>query len=147
MTDYAAIADRAVGVIGSADPAQFQTAFDAMIDETKSVSLAENWETELSVISRMGMATGVAVLEAMKAAGQSTFGTDVIKRLIESPRGVNLADPETIGFVAGLVSAGAVSQADADKLFETNTQSEPKWPGLKPGTVRNALEQRAAGDI
>jgi hypothetical protein len=53
-TDFAAIADRAVEVIGSADSAQAQTAFDAMSAET--VTASENWETELGVISRMGMA-------------------------------------------------------------------------------------------
>lgn len=142
-TDFVAIADRAVEIIGSADSAQAQTAFDAMSAET--VTAESNWETELSVISRMGMAEGVTVLETLKAAGQSTFGTDVIKRFIESARGVNLADAQTIGFVSQLVSAGAITQAQADSLLSTN--AVPKWGGLTLGQVTDALTMRAAGEI
>jgi len=142
-TNFAAIADRAVEIIGSADAAQAQTAFDAMSAET--VQAGDNWETELGVISRLGMSVGVTILETMKAAGQSTFGTDVIKRFIESTRGVNLADPQTIGFVMSLVTAGAITPEQADALLATN--NEPKWRSLTIDQVTDALTMRAAGEI
>jgi hypothetical protein len=145
--NYSAIADRATEIIGSADPAQFQTAFDAMVSETESTVLTENFESELAVISRLGISEGVTVLETIKAAALQQLGVDTLTRLIESERGVNLADPQTIAFVGALVTGGALTQAQADALLSSNTVTEPKWPGLKAGIVQDALRQRVGGEV
>lgn len=140
--DFSAIADRAVAIIGSADPAQFQMAYDAMITETESVALTENYETERAVLSRLGVTTGDAILTKIESAVPAR-----VQRLIQSETGINLADPQTIGLVASLVSASVLTQADADALLASNTVTQPKWPGLKAGYVYDALTKRAAGDL
>jgi hypothetical protein len=145
--DYAAIADRAVEIIGSADPAQFGSAYDVMAGETVTETLAENFESELAVISRLGIADGITVLETVKAAATQQLGVDTLERLIESERGVNLADPQTIGFVGALVTAGALTQEQSDALLSSNTVTSPKWPGLKRGHVQDALRKRAEGQV
>lgn len=145
--NYSAIADRATEIIGSADPAQFQSAFDVMASETESTTLSENFESELAVISRLGISDGITVLETIKAAAAQQLGVNTLTRLIESTRGVNLADSQTIGFVSALVSAGALTQAQSDALLASNTVTKPKWPGLKPGIVKDALRQRVGGEV
>lgn len=130
---------RAVEIIGSADEAQAEAAYKAMVTETEITMLDDNWETELGVVSRLGMSVAVPLLETMKAAGLQLFQTDIIKRMIESQRGVNLADAQTIAFVDGLVAQGAVTQADADALLATNTETKPKWPDLQLWQVVEAL--------
>lgn len=147
MIDYKAIADRAVAIIGSADPAQFQSAYDAMVAETTEVTKADNWEGELAVISRLGISTAVTILETVKAAALQQLGVATLTRVIESERGVNLADPETVAFVNALVAGDALTQAQADDLLASNTETVKTWPGLKTGYVRDALEMRVRGDV
>ena len=135
MRDYAAIAARAVEVIGSADPAQHQTAFDVMVAETETRAKTENYETERAVPARLGVSTGDALLAKIEAAVPAR-----VQRLIQSGDGINLADPETVGLVAALVAGGALTQQEADDLLASNTETVLSWPGLKPGHVLNALE-------
>lgn len=143
MIDYAAIADRAVEIIGSADEAQHLAAFDVMRDETigEPVSGAV-FESEITLMSRLGVADADAILTKIEANVPAR-----VQRLIQSERGINLADPQTQGLVAQLVQGDALTQDESDALFAPLTTTRVRWPGLLPGYVQDALRKRAAGEV
>lgn len=141
--NYAAIADRAQEIGGD-----YLTAFSVMAAETEIVTLEANWESRLAILSRLGVAMGATVIGKIEAAISADPNLpDILIDMVRSERGVNLADPETIGLIGALVAGGALTQAEADALLASNTETTAKWPGLKPGHVQNALEQRAAGEV
>lgn len=140
---YQAIADRAVVIVGSADPVQHQAAFDTMAAETTTTMADALWESELSIMSRLGVTAADTILSKIETA----VGSDRVTRMIRSAKGVNLADPQTIGLINSLVAASVLSQAEADALLSVNQIVTPVWPGLQLGHVQNALELRQRGDI
>lgn len=142
MADFTAIADRAVEIIGSADPSQFQTAYDVMKDEEKTQNKESNWESELAIMSRLGPIEADTILTKIESAVPAR-----LVRMIQSERGVNLADPQTIGLISSLVAAKVLTQAEADDLLATNTEDVAAWPGITKGQVYDALSLRAGGKI
>lgn len=135
--DYAAIAD-------AVQPGEVaEQAFTRMAAETVTTPVVGDvYESELGLMSRLGVHDADAILSAIEAAVPER-----VTRMIRSDRGINLADPQTQGMVAQLVAGGVLTQADSDKLLATLTKTEPAWPGLKLGHVINAVEWRAAGRI
>ena len=142
MADFTAIADRAVEIIGSADPSQFQTAYDVMKDEEKTQNKESNWESELAIMSRLGPIEADTILTKIESAVPAR-----LVRMIQSERGVNLVDPQTIGLVNSLVAATVLTQGEADDLLATNTETVTAWPGITRGQVYDALSLRAGGKI
>jgi len=143
MIDYKAIADRAFEIGGTTNDV-----FEVMKSETETVVLTDNWETRLAILSRLGIAQGAEVLARIEAAVEASPELpDIIIDMIRSERGVNLADPETIGLVNMLVSVGALSQEQADALLATNTSEQLRFPGLRAGHVADAVRMRYAGEV
>ena len=142
MTDYKSIADRAVQIIGSADPAQYDLAYSTMVSETVTELLTSSWHNELSIISKLGLTNGNTILDKIAGAVPSR-----VQRLIQSDKGVNLADNQTIALLNSLLTANVITSAEMNSLTALTSTTKPKWPGLKPGHVQNALEFRAGGII
>lgn len=151
MIDYQAIADRAVAIIGSADPLQYQAAFDVMAAETTTQPIPS--EVRLNrrmLMSRLGVATAAGLL-AKVAAGIDGSGLDAatvayLKAEIDG-EGLDLKHAETQGMLAGFVAASVMTQPEVDKLLALTVEMVPAWAGLKPGYVQNALQWRHGGMI
>jgi len=135
--DYKAIADRASELTGTTEEIHA-----LMAAETTIQALEANWETELAIISRLGVAEADTILSKIEAAVSPR-----VQRMIQSERGVNLADPQTLGLIAQLVAGGVLIQAEADSLLASNTETVPTWPGLTLWQVRDAIAMRAAGEV
>ena len=142
MIDYAAIADRAVEIIGSADESQHMIAFDVMRDETVSTQRAEFFESEIALMSRLGVQDADAILSKIEAAVPPR-----VQRMIQSDHGINLADSQTQALVGALVQGGVLTQAESDALFAPLTVTTKRWPDLLPGYVQDALRKRANGEV
>ena len=143
MIDYAAIADRAVELIGSADEAQHMAAYQQMKDETVTTQVSGPvFETEIDLMSRLGVQDADTILSKIEAAV-----TARVQRLIQSERGINLNDPQTQGLIAALVQGGALTQGESDMLMAGLTSTALRFHGLRSGHVQNALQKRAAGEV
>jgi hypothetical protein len=147
MPNYAEIADRAVEIIGSADPAQYQTAFDVMVAETVSITkdidtadikkyliLADKWlpikiSTEVAAHITMD---ALSVFESFRL-------TDPVTGQMVSAKLESMMD--------ALITAGLLNIDDKTEIMSMGNKSQPKWSGLKPGHVQNALEYRAGGSV
>lgn len=137
MTDYKAIAD---AVLPGED---YETAYARMSAETVTEAVeGQVWMTEIGLMSRLGVTVADAILTKIEAAVPPR-----VQRLIQSEQGINLNDPQTIALVNGLVAASVLTQDEADALLAPLSVTKPKWPGLKPGYVQNAIEWRAQGAI
>ena len=152
MVDYAAIADRAEQIIGSADPAKYQLAYDQMITETTThTKPGEVRMNRRMVMGALGAATGDAILAkvfvGLDNSGLSAAGIASIKADIDTGEGIDLNNPETQAMLQGFVNAGILTQAEMDQLMSLTQETVPAWPGLLPGHVQNALEKRAAGEV
>lgn len=142
MIDYKAIADRAVEIVGSADEAQHMTAFDAMKDETVTTTKSEHFESEIGLMSRLGVQDADTILTKIEAAVPAR-----VQRMIQSDRGINLADPQTQALVGALVQGGVLTQAESDALLAPLSSTSLRWTGLRAGYVQDALRKRAAGEV
>lgn len=144
MTDYAAIADRAVAILGGADDSRYQEAYTAMLAETAQQPVTGPvHENEVGMMSRLGVDAADAVLNKIEAAVPAR-----VVRAIHSSLGINLSDPQTIALLDKLVMTGTISQQERDAvLAPIQPKTVPAWPDLKPGHVQNALQWRAAGRI
>lgn len=135
--DYKAIAD---AVLPGED---YETAFARMSAETVTEAVTGDvWESELGIMSRLGVVLADTILTKIEGAVPAR-----VQRLIQSEKGINIADPQTQGLVASLVAGGVLTQAEADALMAPLSVTRPKWPGLKPGYVQNAIDWRAQGVI
>jgi hypothetical protein len=135
--DYKAIAD---AVLPGED---YEIAYARMSAETVTEAVTGDvYESEISMMSRLGVTMADTILTKIEAAVPAR-----VQRLIQSERGINLADPQTQGMVAQMVAGGVLTQDEADALLAPLSVTKPKWPGLKPGYVQNAIEWRAQGAI
>jgi hypothetical protein len=135
--NYRAIAD---AVLPEED---YQTAFARMSAETVTETVeGEVWVTELSIMSRLGVVLADTILTKIEAAVPAR-----VQRMIQSDKGINLNDPQTLALVNGLVAATILTQDEADALLAPLSTTKPKWPGLAPGHVQNAMQWRAGGII
>jgi len=135
MADFAAIADRAVEIVGSADPSQFEVAFSAMSAETitqdkSSLKTSEVWSVIID-----NRAEWLALTEAERQAVRDTldFNRD----------GVPTEQGDSARAVLVAVLGTSTKQALAAIIPETVSA----WPGLTRGQVSDALRMRAAGDV
>ena len=142
MIDYAAIADRAVEIVGSADEVQHMVAFDAMKYETVSTQRGEYFESEIGMMSRLGVQDADTILTKIESNVPAR-----VQRMIQSDRGINLADSQTQALVGALVQGGVLTQAESDALFAPLTVTTKRWPDLLPGYVQDALRKRANGEV
>ena len=139
--DYKAIADRAEALVGL-DVSRHTDAFETMKDETEVVQVEEHYESEVAMMSRLGVTQAEAILDKIVGAVSPR-----VKRMIESDRGINLADPQTQALISELVSNNILTQVEAGQVLEPTQITNLKWPGLRPGYVQNALEKRVAGKV
>ena len=138
--NYEAIADRAVELIGSADPLQYQAAYDAMTAETVTQDVTGALRmTEASILSGLGLTAGAALIDKLEAALHPSA-----VRLLQG-EGINILDPESKAAATGLLAATAISQGEYDWIASHYTETVQVWPGIKPGHVQNALEYRQGG--
>lgn len=138
--DYKAIADD-VAANGDAD---YQAAFARMSAETVTEDLPSVRITEAGVISRLGLTDGEAILDAIESAPMTS---PRVKRLIQLPDGINLADAAAKGFINALQAGGHITPAQKTMLMDLTRETKPKWPGLQPGHVQNAIDWRSEGKI
>ncbi len=144
MPNYTEIADRAVEIIGSVDPAQYQAAFDVMATETVSITkdidtadikkyliLADKW-LPIKISTAHITMDALSVFESFRLTDPVT-GQMVLAKL-ES-------------MMDALITAGLLNVDDKAEIMSMGNKSQPKWSGLKPGHVQNALEYRAGGSV
>ena len=140
--NYKAIADRAEAIIGSADSLQYEIAYDAMILETTTTDLESAWYNEIDLMSTLGASEADALLDKIEANVSPRM-----VRMIQSEKGINLADPQTKGMLAALKAGGAITAGEETSLLDLTKEDKSDWPGLKNGHVQNALEYRAGGIV
>ena len=137
-TDYALIANRAAEIIGSADPSQYELAYDAMKLETITVSVTEDVKVnEATILTLLGTSAGIVLIDKLSAIHPS------IARLLQGD-GISVTNPES-KIHALLLGEGVLTQAEHDWIVSFYTKEVPVWEGLKPGHVQNALQGRLEG--
>lgn len=149
--DYKAIADRAEQIIGSADPSQYMTAYNVMVNET--INRKKPGEVRMNrrmLMRELGAFTADSLLQKIKAGIEgSSFTDDTKMYLLDeiNTEGIDLNHLETQQLLQSFVSSGIMTQADYDQLTGLTNETVLSWSGLKPGHVQNALERRAMGEI
>lgn len=139
---YKLIADRAVEIIGSADPLQYETAYNTMIAETASVPVTDEVRlTEASILSGLGLVAGAAFIDKLAA----NLHASAI-RLLQT-RGINAIDPESKSAMTSLFTNLVISQTEYEWVTGHYDKTVQVWPSLKPGHVQNALEYRVRGEV
>lgn len=133
--DFAAIADRAVAIIGSADPAQFQAAYDTMVAETTTQDRELIPGSEALDIILNNRAEWLAL-------------TDIERETVRDIITVQGGIPTTAGSVSRTVmlaiyGAGTTTRSELAAAIPENV---PTWPGLTTGQVQDALNGRVRGD-
>lgn len=131
--NYAVIADE----VQTGEDAD--AAYTRMSAETVSNAKASAKVTEAMVLSGLGMTAGVALLTALEQALPGP-----VIRVLQS-EGINVADPEAQAVIESL--RGTIGDDAADWLLAQAIEVKPRWPGLKPGHVVNAIEWRTEGLI
>lgn len=132
----AAIADRATQILGSADSDRFQEAYDVMISETVTVDRDRISSPEIfSVIMN-----NIGEWEALSANDR-----DIIKTIltIHSAEGV----PTSQGEPARTILVQKLGNNTKQELAERIPIEVPRWPGLTPGKVYDAIKGRVEGVI
>lgn len=151
VVDYKSIADRAEQIIGSADPSQYMTAYNAMVNETTTRQKPGEVRMNRRMLMReLGAFTADSLLQKIKTGiDGSSFTTDTKTYLFNeiNGEGIDLNHPETQQMLQSFVSAGVMTQTDYDQIMALTQEIISTWPDLKPGQVQNALELRAAGEI
>lgn len=136
MTDFAAIADAAVAIIGSADPAQFQTAYDTMSVQTQAVDRESFPTEEMFAI----ILDNVSEWEAMPGDDRQIV-RDIL--VIHANGGV----PTSVGSPARTILVDKLGTNTKQALAAALPETVALFPGLTPGQVSDALNMRAAGDV
>ena len=133
--EYAAIADEAVIIIGSLDPAQFQTAYDAMILQTTVQDRTTIPTTEIFNI----VLDNQSEWETMSDTDRQIV-RDIL--VIYATEGIptQSGDPARATLINKL---GATTVAAVGAVIPENV---PTWPGLTTGQVSDALNGRERGD-
>jgi len=80
---------------------------------------------------------------------------EVVRDSLDTFESFQLADPVMgAGYksalqsqMAALKALGLIDATDEATVLAMGTQTDPKWPGLKPGHVQNAMVWRAEGKI
>lgn len=140
--NYSAIADRAVEIIGIADPAQYQVAYDVMVAETDTIPVSRELRiTEGEILSGMGLSNGAAFIDKLVASIHASA-----LRLLQA-KGINVIDAESKAVMTNLLNGGTINQDEYDWVASYYSETIARWPGLKPGHVQNALEKRIGGQI
>lgn len=137
--DLSDVRIRAIELIGSADPSQAQSAFDVMVNEQTLETKTDNRESELSIMSRLGITKAETILGKIEAYLNSQGLTRVI-RMIQSERGINLADNETKTLLAGLQAGGVLTESEVNDLLASNVEQYQTWPNLQLWQVKEALQ-------
>lgn len=132
----AAIADRAVEIIGSVDPSQFQAAFDVMSTETETANRETISSPEIFAV----ILNNIDEWKALSAEDREIV-QDVLT--IHAVNGV----PTKAGAPARTVLINTLGNNTKIELAEHIPIEVPKWPGLTPGNVSDALNGRANGDF
>lgn len=141
QTDYAAIADRAVELLGEINPVRWEEVVSVMQAETITRDKQDARYTDLDILRDLGSETGDALLDKIEAAVKPR-----VSRMIQSV-GLDLAHNETKSVLQQLLTAGAIDQTDYDALIGLTKETVPRFPGLRPGEIQNALQWREAGEI
>lgn len=134
--DYAAIADQAVGIIGSADPLQYQAAFDQMASETKTIQkTGEVRMNDREIVAALGKIVAYPILDALEFV--------LVPREIRwlQGDGLDLNNADVKAFV------GTLDQSTQDAVNALLVDTVLSWPGLKSGYVHDALQMRQAGAV
>ncbi len=142
MVDYKGIADRAVEIIGTADPSQYVTAYDAMILETTTSPVTTELRIkEGEILSGLGLTAGSAFIDKLQANTHASA-----MRLLQG-EGINVTDSESKTVMSNLLAGSLITQDEYDWVATHYIRTVETWPGLKPGHVQNALEYRNGGLI
>lgn len=138
--EYAAIADRAVEVLGALEPTRWEEAYNAIKSETVTRQKSEVRYNEIDILRELGMVTGGEILDKLEAALPAR-----VVRAIQG-EGIDLAHTETQAVLTSLVPS-VLTQAEHDMLIALVAETVPVFSNLRPGEVQNALEWRYQGVI
>lgn len=136
--EYAAIADRAIEVLGALKPLLWKEAFNLMKDDTVIKQKVETRYNEVDILRELGMVTGGAILDKLENALPAR-----VVRAIQG-NGIDLAHAETQTVLSSLVPS-VLTQAEHDALIALVSETVPMFPNLRAGEVQNALEWRDQG--
>jgi hypothetical protein len=146
--DYGAIADRAVALLGAADPNRYEDAFQVMIGETVEGPAEGRRITSRDIAAQLGLADGKIFLDALRetiAAGD--LMPEVLDWLAPEQGGLDATDPAVQQGLALVGGEPRVTPAMVDAVLALAVEVKPAWPGLKRGHVQNALQRRAEGEL
>ena len=140
--NFKEIADRAVAILGVADPLQYQAAYDVMVAETfvENVTI-EIRVTEGDVIRDMGRTAGNTFLAKL-----TPILSPAENRLLLGA-GIDVIHQDSKQAMADMLAGNVITQSEYDWVASHYTQLYKVWPGLQPGHVQNALEMRQKGVI
>ena len=92
------------------------------------------------IYNACGSADGETVIVALETAAQAD---PIVARALSwaqpgADMGIDICDGEVQDVFNGLVTAGAITQAQADKIIGLQNETVLKYPGLKAGDVEYA---------
>ena len=138
--DYAAIADE----VSSKGYADYNAAFTAMSAETvtkdKDIQVADI-KAYLTLVGKR-----LAIEESTDISAKTarlSFADFESYRLTENPAYL----VQLTSVLDALVSDGLIDAGDKTAILALGQDSEPKWKGLKPGHIQNAIQYRAKGAV
>jgi hypothetical protein len=147
MPDYKAIADRAVEIIGGADPAQYQTAFDVMADETiaitKDIDTADIKQYLILTDKWLGIKSSAEIAAQITMDALNVFDTFVLTDPVTGP----MVDAKLGLMMDALIAASLIDATDKAVIMAMGIEDSPRFQSLTTKQVQNALDMRLGGEI
>lgn len=145
--DYTAIADRAVALIGGADPSQYMVAYNSMKNETVPPVITYK-VLNASDVRRWLLSTTTAQAEAqaiLTSAASNDLKAVMAKEILLGSDGLDLNQSEVLAAVDSMLS---VNSATSLKNVAKNP-GQPRWGNTAQNVlgarIYNALQGRVAG--
>ncbi len=151
--DYKAIAERVWQQWPSASHVDTDVVID-IYNELKSEMqsdglLPERRTTEQELYKILGLQAAGEFMDSVELAITSgdirPVILDWLKGNIDAGDGLDVCNPEVRIALSTMASAEMLSPASVDVVLALGEKSAPKWPGLKPGHVQDAMRMHPNG--
>lgn len=126
--------------IATADPGgTLEDAFKSMSEDTKVQSRGEYRVTQLMMAKELGMTLAISIRAKLDAAVINGVIPAWLISFLDGP-GIDINDPETSVFMAGLVAGSILDQSDVKAMLSMGEETVLVWSGLSPGHLQNARQ-------
>ena len=148
MPDYKAIADRAVEIIGGADPAQYQATFDVMVEETitvtKDIDTADIKKYLILVDKWLPIKISTEVAAQITMDALNVFESFRLTDTVTGP----MVSAKLESMMDALIAANLIDATnDKPLIMAMGVGDAPRFPGLTTKQVQNALDMRINGEV